>query len=301
MILKSLIEKIIAYIPYVGKWRAVFLQHSDPGHFYSPIPNKNEIKAQESLIFNKDKTLMQIDLQLNKQISLLRQFESRNIDLKNEIHNKFKYYNEDNIYYRFHDAVSFFMIALEAKPKRIVEIGSGYSSCFMLDMNENYFNNSINLQFVEPFPEERLNLLLAEGTEFNCQIYQNKIQEIPLEFFSELEENDILFVDSSHVSKVGSDLNHIIFEILPRLKSGVIIHFHDIHYPFEYPKEWIYKGFAWNENYVLRAFLMYNSSFEILYMNSYMYWKEKSLYDEVFQPPYEFQNDISGCIFLVKK
>ena len=85
-----------------------------------------------------------------------------------------------------------------------------------------------------------------------------------------LEKNDILFIDSTHVSKAGSDVNYILFEILPTLKEGVIIHFHDVFYPFEYPQGWIEKGFAWNEDYLLRAFLMYNSNFELLFFNTYM-------------------------------
>jgi hypothetical protein len=77
-------------------------------------------------------------------------------------------------------------------------------------------------------------------------------------------------VDSSHVVKIGSDVAHIIFEILPRLKPGVIVHFHDVFYSFEYPKEWVKEGRAWNEDYFLRAFLQYNSVFQILYFNSFM-------------------------------
>lgn len=81
--------------------------------------------------------------------------------------------------------------------------------------------------------------------------------------FEKLEENDILFIDSSHVSKMDSDVNFLFFEILPRLKSGVYIHFHDVFYPFIYPKEWIYEGRAYNEMYILRAFLMNNAQYKI--------------------------------------
>jgi len=80
----------------------------------------------------------------------------------------------------------------------------------------------------------------------------------------------MLFVDSSHVSKAGSDLNHILFNILPRLNEGVILHFHDIFYPFEYPKTWVCgdSWHSWHEAYLLKAFLMYNNSFEIIFWNS---------------------------------
>jgi hypothetical protein len=84
-----------------------------------------------------------------------------------------------------------------------------------------------------------------------------------MEIFCGLEENDILFIDSTHVTKINSDVNKIIFEILPKLQKGVLIHFHDIFWPFEYPQTWIREGMFWNEAYILRAFLEYNNSFEI--------------------------------------
>jgi len=90
--------------------------------------------------------------------------------------------------------------------------------------------------------------------------------------FEQLDENDIFFLDSSHVSKTGSDVNYLIFEILPALKPGVLVHIHDILYPFEYPEEWVLKERrSWNESYLLRAFLQYNSAFEIVYWNNFVW------------------------------
>ena len=93
------------------------------------------------------------------------------------------------------------------------------------------------------------------------------VQNVKLIEFEKLEPNDLLFIDSSHISKIGSDLNYLLFEVLPSLKPGVIIHFHDILYPFEYPYEWIEKGIYWNEAYLLKAFLMHNKNYEILLFN----------------------------------
>jgi hypothetical protein len=80
---------------------------------------------------------------------------------------------------------------------------------------------------------------------------------------SNLNENDILFIDSTHVSKFNSDVNCIIHNILPALSKGVYIHFHDVMYPFEYPKNWLIEGRAWNEQYILRAFLEFNTNFKL--------------------------------------
>jgi hypothetical protein len=96
------------------------------------------------------------------------------------------------------------------------------------------------------------------------------VQDVPLSDFDALASGDILFVDSSHVAKTGSDVNRILFEILPRLRSGVFVHVHDVHYPFEYPRQWVYEGRAWNEAYLLRAFLEFNDEFEIVLFASYL-------------------------------
>ena len=131
-------------------------------------------------------------------------------------------------------------------------MGSGYSSCVILDTNELFFNNNISCIFIEPYPQLQESLL-KENDKDKIEIIPKRLQDVEVSKFSSLSSGDILFVDSTHVSKVDSDVNYIFFEILPSLTNGVYIHFHDIFYPFEYPKEWIYEGRAWNENYILRA------------------------------------------------
>ena len=112
--------------------------------------------------------------------------------------------------------------------------------------------------------------MLMPGDDREFTLIEKPVQEIDLEIFYELEANDIAFFDSTHVSKCNSDVNLIFFDILPRLKPGVLVHFHDIFYPFEYPKEWIYEGRAWNESYLLRAFLQYNEHFKIIFFNTFL-------------------------------
>ena len=106
------------------------------------------------------------------------------------------------------------------------------------------------------------------------------VQNVPLAAFEELGDNDILFIDSSHVCKAGSDVNFLVFNVLPALAPGVVVHFHDIGWPFEYPLQWIADGRAWNEAYLLRAFLQYNRSFEILVFNSYAYRTFRSFFEK---------------------
>ncbi len=154
-------------------------------------------------------------------------------------------------------------------PKKIIEIGSGYSSAATLDTNELFFNNSISFTIIEPYPE-RLMSLLKEGDLEKAQFIQKNLQEVKLDKFRELQSNDILFIDSTHVSKINSDVNYILFRILPALRSGVFIHFHDIFHPFEYPKHWLEEGRAWNEAYLVRAFLQYNSKFKIMFFHNFL-------------------------------
>jgi len=99
------------------------------------------------------------------------------------------------------------------------------------------------------------------------------------------------------VSKLNSDVNRIFFDLLPSIKKGVLIHFHDIFWPFEYPKEWIREGRAWNEAYLLRAFLEFNDSYEIVFFVSYMHTFHTELLQE--QMPLCLKN--SGANIWIRK
>jgi hypothetical protein len=151
---------------------------------------------------------------------------------------------------------------------KIVEIGSGFSSALMLDIKSTEMP-ALDLTFIEPYPVTLRNVM-SERDQENCTILENKIQDVPLDIFDNLPPNSIVFIDSSHVLKVGSDLSTIVFSILPRLSPGVLVHFHDIFWPFEYPKEMIYEGRLWNEIYFIRAFLQFNDSFEVVFYPSFL-------------------------------
>jgi hypothetical protein len=162
------------------------------------------------------------------------------------------------------------------RPKRIVEIGSGYSSCAMLDVNELFFSDSIAFTFIDPYPQLLRSLISTSDLRRN-RVLGQPVQEVDLEVFQELQDSDILFIDSSHVAKTGSDVNYIVFKILPLLNLGVHVHFHDIFYPFEYPRDWVFDGRSWNEAYLLRAFLQYNDSFEIEFFATYLLHNHRDL------------------------
>jgi hypothetical protein len=161
--------------------------------------------------------------------------------------------------------ILFCMIGLH-RPTRIIEIGSGFSSACTLDTVDQ-FKIDTCITFIEPHPDRLKALLRPEDWE-RCKIVLQPVQKTDLALYKALNKNDILFIDSTHVMKAGSDVNFEMFEILPRLAPGVIVHFHDIFWPFEYPADWlINRRYSWNELYGLRAFLSYNDTFEISFFN----------------------------------
>jgi hypothetical protein len=139
----------------------------------------------------------------------------------------------------------------------------------MLDTIDRFFDRPPHLLCIEPYPE-RLLSLIANHDLRRLELLQVGVESVGLEPFKTLQARDILFIDSTHVAKVGGDVNRLIFEILPVLAPGVVVHFHDIFFPFEYPLAWIEENRAWNEAYLLRAFLSYNPAFEIMLFNHYV-------------------------------
>ena len=246
-----------------------FVNYWTPGHYYSPIPSLEEIESNQEEIW-KDSDFPDIDLNQEKQIETAKSVLSHldKIPFTDEPSEEFRYHLI-NDYFPTTDGSIYFGILHEFKPKRVIEVGSGYSSALLLDTNDQFFDNSIKATFIEPHPE-RLNSLLRAEDSASVTIHKKPIQEVDIDIGAELEENDILFIDSSHVSKINSDVNNLVFKVLPQLKSGTLIHFHDIYYPFEYPIDWLRRGWAWNETYLLRAFLQNNNDYEILLWNRYV-------------------------------
>jgi len=125
------------------------------------------------------------------------------------------------------------------------------------------------LTLIEPNPD-RLNSIVKPDDRNQHNILSQNIQDVPLDLFKALGANDLFFVDSSHIVKCGSDLQRIMFEVLPILPIGVVVHFHDVFSSFEYPIRWYKEGRFWNESYMLRSFLAYNESWNIRFFNDYV-------------------------------
>lgn len=244
--------------------------HAPPGHFYSPLVSEDFIKRYEDRIFDiAGKDIPGIELNEAYQLSLLKQFQPyyQELPFKEEKQSHLRYCLK-NEFYDYSDGFFLHSMIRHHQPKRIIEIGSGFSSAMTLDTNDLFFDKKIELTFIEPYPE-RLKSILKEDDKI--RLIQKNVQDVDPALFTELEENDILFVDTSHVVKTGSEVNYILFHIFPLLKKGVIIHIHDIFFPFEYPKEWVIdQKRGWNEAYLLRSFLMYNEKFSIILFTSFL-------------------------------
>jgi predicted O-methyltransferase YrrM len=160
------------------------------------------------------------------------------------------------------DSDLYYLLVRNLKPKRIIEIGSGYSTLVCLEaMKKNALENAhTDLCCIEPYEMRWL-----ENTP-GIRLIRESVEKVPSQVFAELEENDILFIDSSHIIRPENDVLFEYLELLPMLPKGIIIHIHDIFSPRHYPADWLQKEYRfWNEQYLLEAFLYYNDSFEIMY------------------------------------
>lgn len=239
-----------------------------PGHFYSPIVDPIELGRRRAFFFDRSATPADVDFNFDGQVATLRELlaQSRRMPFADESKPGLRYrYNNDA--FAFGEGLLLGGMMLKHQPKRVIEFGCGYSSCAMLDVNEQLLGSQVDFTFVDPFPK-----LLRDlgGNLGKATVLESAAQDIDLARIDALEANDILFIDSTHVSKSGSDVNFHLFYVLPRLKPGVLIHFHDIFYPFEYPDRWVFEqNRSWNECYLLRAFLMNNRDYRIVLFNSY--------------------------------
>lgn len=160
------------------------------------------------------------------------------------------------------------------KPAKFIEVGSGNSTFLsaqaVLKNKEEDSGHDCELTAIEPYPSDAL----KNGFDGLSRLVTKEVQQVPISEFHQLDGNDILFIDSSHVLKIGSDVQHLYLRVLPELRKGTVVHIHDIFLPAEYPRRWIMDGkLFWNEQYLLQAFLMFNDSFEILWAGSYMHLK----------------------------
>jgi len=233
-----------------------------PGHFYSPLPSREET-AEAFARGGFGPPFPGIELNEAGQLERLERFAGWYAEQPfPESPAPGRRFHLANPSYGHFDAIMLYAMLREARPRRIIEVGSGFSSAAMLDLNERVLGGSVEFTFIDP-DMRRLRPLLREGDAGRVTLIERRVQEVPLEAFAALGAGDVLFIDSSHVSKIGSDVNRLYFDVLPALAPGVLIHIHDVAGNLEYPREWLDEGRAWNEQYLLRAFLMHNAAYRV--------------------------------------
>lgn len=256
--------------------------HVTPVHFYSPIPNVSELPDQ---IWSRPSGLAGVDLNESRQLSFLHdvfpKFKQEYSQFpRHQSSNPHQYYL-DQMMFRSVDAEVLYCMTRHFLPKHFVEVGSGFST--LLTAQALRKNSELGspgyLTAIEPFPSD----LLRAGFPGLDALRIESVQKTDPAEFARLKPNDILFIDSSHVVRIGSDVLFLFLEVLPKLQAGVVIHIHDIFLPAEYPKEWVQAEHRfWAEQYLLHAFLLFNSGFEVLWAGSYMHMKHSRSLTKVF-------------------
>ncbi|MGW6443648.1 class I SAM-dependent methyltransferase [Lentzea sp. NPDC055074] len=257
------------------------------GHFYSPVTDPAELAVQSHRLWPARPQTLGIDFNDEMHEHVLTELFPKYFgayDYPEELEETpdLTDFFTKNSQFSWLDSRSLFVLLRHWRPKRMIEVGSGFSSLLVADVNRRFLDNSLKFTCVEPYPRAFLN----DGLDGISRLIQAKVQDVPMSVFEELEAGDILFIDSSHVAKTGSDVNHLYFEVIPRLRPGVRIHIHDIFLPAEYPHDWVItENRSWNEQYLVRAFLMYNKDFRVLYGSAYAHHRHENLVADALQLP----------------
>jgi len=244
--------------------------HILPVGYYSPVPDTSALR--EDIWTERLDDIVKFDA--SAQCALIGRLTPRAAEMattpENPVGTGPVEYTWRNPVFNPVDATIYYAMIREFSPKRIIEIGGGYSTLVALQAAER--NTDTHVICIEPNPRE----FLTAGRRGLDRLIPSSLQDVSLEEFDVLEKGDMLFIDSTHICQIGSDVNRVVFHLLPRIKPGVLIHFHDIFLPWNYPRHWSkeMKLFS-NEQYLLLAFLMFNDSFEVLLANCYLLTEQK--------------------------
>ena len=260
--------------------------HVLPCSYYQPICDTRGLPLS---LWNRVSDLPGLDMREEQQKQLLSEIVERFTDEYTCIPHgasteEFGYYL-GNVAFEAVDAEMLFGLIRLLKPQRMYEIGSGFSTLLAADaLRRNRLDGqSCRFVAIEPYPPKELEAKLPNDVE----LWRVPVQDVSLDQFESLCENDVLFIDSSHVCKVGSDVQFLFLEVLPRIRPGVAVHVHDIFIPVEYPKQWVVDWHRfWNEQYLLQTFLSFNTAFEVLWAGQWMHIKHPDLLMKAF-PSYK--------------
>lgn len=270
-----------------------------PGHFYSPVVDPATIDVART--WPAKPIIAGVDFNDESHRTILTRDFAR-------FHPLFDYpaslplgatldrFFVENDQFSWLDCRALFVLLLAWRPRRVIEVGSGFSSLLIADSNRRFCDGAIDVTCIEPYPRA----FLTRGLPGIARLIQAKVQDVDVGEFEKLEAGDILFIDSSHVAKTGSDVNHLFFEVLPRLASGVNVHLHDIFLPHDYPRPWVVdENRGWNEQYVLRALLVGGRNFDVVFGTSYAFHRFPELVIDALALP--DRNGFGGGSFWIRR
>lgn len=286
--LKPLLKKV--YQKNFSFWERLGI-HVTPNHYYFPIPDTRSLDED---LWRRRSTLVGLDVRSERFLELLDVFTRYRAEYETFPREKpasaHEYFVENENFASVDGEVLFCMIR-HFKPAKIIEIGSGFSTFLSARaVRENRAENpshACELIAIEPHPTA----MLRRGFPGLSRLVPTVLQQVPLKEFEALGENDILFIDSSHVIRTGNDVQMEYLEILPRLAKGVLVQIHDIYLPAEYPRDYLKtERLFYNEQYLLQAFLAFNDRFEVLWGSSFMHLDHPEILAAAF-PSYRRDGD----------
>lgn len=277
---KRFIHRLIAYlVGFILRPGATFDPHNfriwerrgyhiTPVHYHYPIPDTRELKKAYPLSTKAAGINMRPEFQLNLLREEFPKFSSGYNEFPIQALNSNSFYLNNDAFNGI-DPHVYYSIIQHFQPKKIIEVGSGFSTILAFQaLKRNNINSKLIL--IDSWPREFTRNFISRNSS-HIEHLQRKVEELDIDLFLQLHENDILFIDSSHVVCAGSDVSFLLLEVIPRLSHGVIIHFHDIFLPLNYPINWVIEeNRFWTEQYLLQAYLADNKQTEILFANNFI-------------------------------
>ncbi|MBS7635673.1 class I SAM-dependent methyltransferase [Candidatus Bathyarchaeota archaeon] len=255
------------------EWERLGL-HILPVSYYSPIPEMRKLRDD---IWKCSYDLIGISMNEDSQLKLLQDFSSlygnefNNLPLNETSEIRYYVYNGN---FGAVDGEIYYSMIRHFKPRKIIEVGAGFSTLLAIEaiMKNKEEGYNCELMGIDPYPSETLmKAFQTYRNSIRFSLIEREVQELEPSMLTTLGENDILFIDSTHVVRIGGDVVYLYLRVLPRLNKGVLIHSHDVFLPLEYPKEWVFKMHRfWSEQYLLQGFLTFNNNFEVVWAGSYM-------------------------------
>jgi hypothetical protein len=235
--------------------------YAKPGHFYSPSTTPEDAARAMTWALDAGPEVPGIDLAVGRQLALFAELAPVIAETPPGPR-----YDPRNSQYGAGDGAVYRAMLNRFRPSRVIEVGSGFSTAVVLDETDRGLNASVTC--IEPYPDR---LLGQPGGAKRVLLHRKPVQDVPPALFATLGAEDVLFIDSTHVVKAGSDVVWLFLHVLPTLKPGVIVHVHDVFWPFEYPAKWLGERRDWTEDYLLRAFLIGNADWEVLLFSNWLW------------------------------